>query len=111
MESFADAVCLRMANLGFAMIDTFDGQVKLILMMLGFSFVFRSSVSEDPQQGYLVFLEEGQHPIIEHIGRSDGVFGLIELGEGHPGIGVDKGLLINSTDALDIAYVVGVLGT
>lgn len=60
------AVCLRMANLGFAVVDTFDGQLQLIFMMLGFALVFRSPVSENLQQGNLVFLEEGQYPIIEH---------------------------------------------
>lgn len=49
MEPFADAVGLRVVCPGFAVIDIFNRQVELILMVLERAIVFRASIGQNPQ--------------------------------------------------------------
>ena len=59
--------------------------------------------------GNFLFFKEGNDAIIQHVGRDQGIFAVVELGKGDLGVGVDKGLLIDPADALDRADIVGVL--
>jgi hypothetical protein len=69
-------------------IDILDREVKLELVVLGLP---QYSVPRDT-----VLLEEGQHAIVEYLGRRDRRFAIIELGERRLGIGIEEGLLIDA---------------
>ena len=53
---------------------------------------------------------ERHHPIVEDLGGGDRRLAVIKLGEGHFGIGVDHGLLIDPANALQGADIEGILG-
>src|ERR1700724_758850 len=55
-------------------------------------------------------VEEGDHAVVQKIGRRDRRLAIIELGASNLGIGVDKGLLVDTPDALQIANIERVLG-
>src|SRR6185312_8483793 len=54
--------------------------------------------------------EKWQHTIIEQIGRRDGRLAIVELGKAYLGIGVDEGLLVDASNALQIADIERILG-
>src|ERR1700760_3389917 len=56
-----------------------------------------------------MIIEERQNPVIEDISGSYSVFAFIQFCKGHPTIRVDKGLLVNTTDSLDIADIICIL--
>jgi hypothetical protein len=72
--------------------------------------VFRAPIGENSKQRNIVFLIKGNNSIIEHVGRYQRILAVVQLGEGHLRVSVDEGLLVNAPDALDGAYVIGVLG-
>src|ERR1700732_4548366 len=55
-------------------------------------------------------VEEGDHAVVQKIGRRDRRLAIIELGASNLGIGVDKGLLVDTPDPLQIANIERVLG-
>src|ERR1700730_8179795 len=55
-------------------------------------------------------VEEGDHAVVQKIGRRDRRLAIIELGASNLGIGVDKGLLVDTPDPLQIANRERVLG-
>ena len=57
-----------------------------------------------------MLLEERQHSVVEDLGGGDRRLAVIELGEGHLGVGVDEGLLIDAAHALQRADIEGILG-
>ena len=57
-----------------------------------------------------MLLEERQHPIVQNLRRGDWRLAVVELGEGHLGVGIDEGLLIDVAHALHVADIEGVLG-
>jgi hypothetical protein len=57
-----------------------------------------------------VLLEERQHTVIEQIGRRDGRLAVVELGKADLGVGVDEGLLVDASNALQIADIERILG-
>ncbi|PIB27680.1 hypothetical protein BFP75_07095 [Maribacter sp. 4G9] len=91
------------------MVDVLNGQVKLIFVVLPFSAVLGSPVGQYAQQGKPFLLEEGDYPVIEQIGRCDGILTVIELYERYLAIGVDEGLRIDTADSFDGTDIVGVL--
>src|SRR5438309_10185048 len=50
-------------------------------------------------------LEERQHTVIEQIGRRDRRLSVVELGKAYLGVGVDEGLLVDASNALQIADI------
>ncbi len=54
-------------------------------------------------------LKERQYSVVEGVSSSDRRFLIVELAEGHLGIGVDEGLLVDSTNAFQGADVERVL--
>jgi hypothetical protein len=50
-------------------------------------------------------VEEGDHAVVQKIGRRDRRLAIIELGASNLGIGVDKGLLVDTPDPLQIANI------
>ena len=57
-----------------------------------------------------MLVEERHHPVVEQVGGGDRGLAVVELGEGHLGVGVDEGLLVDPPDALQRADIEGVLG-
>src|ERR1700730_2156402 len=54
-------------------------------------------------------VEEGDHAVVQKIGRRDRRLAIIELGASNLDIGVDKGLLVDTADAFQRAHIEGVL--
>jgi len=91
------------------MLDVIQRQVELIVMAISLAAVLGAAIGEDTQHRQALCLKERQHPVIERIRCSDRGFSDIELGKGHLGIGVHKGLLVNSAHAFERADVEGIL--
>ncbi len=49
MKPLADAICLWMADLGLAMLDTFDLQIHLVFVILKLAFVLCTAISQYAQ--------------------------------------------------------------
>ena len=88
METFTDAVGLRVPSFGPAVVDVLYRQIQLILVMLALAALFGAAISEHPQQRDVMFLEEGQHAVIEQVGRHQRVLAVIEFGKSYLAIGV-----------------------
>ena len=56
-------------------------------------------------------LKRRDHTVVKQISRRNRRLAIVELSGGYLGVGVDEGLLIDPTDALEIADVERVLGT
>src|SRR6516162_4701040 len=57
-----------------------------------------------------VLVVEWHHPVVEDLGGGDRCLAIIQFGERDLGIGVDHGLLIDPTNALQGADIEGILG-
>ncbi len=55
-------------------------------------------------------VEEGDHAVVQKIGRGDWRLAIIELGASNLGVGVDERLLVDAPDPLQIAGIERVLG-
>src|SRR6516165_6798803 len=110
VEAFTDAVRLRALGLGARVIDVLDRKIQLILVPFGVAAELAAAVSQHAQELDIVLLEEWQHAVIEQIGRRDGRLAVIELGKAYLGIGVDEGLLVDASNALQVADIERILG-
>ena len=95
MEALADSIGLWALGLGAGVIDVLDGEIELVVVMLGVTAILRAAIGQHPAQHNAVLLEERQHPIVQNLRRGDWRLAVIELGEGHLGVGIDEGLLID----------------
>ena len=111
MEPFTNAVGLRVVGLGSGMVDVLHRQVELVGVVLRLPAVLGAPVSEDAKQLDALLIEKWDHPVVEQISCGDGALVGVELGSGHPAVGINEGLLIDPAHALDGTYIVGVLGT
>ena len=57
-----------------------------------------------------MFIVPGDNAVIEEVGGHQGVLAVVELDQGHLGVGVNEGLLVDTADALERAHVVCILG-
>ena len=89
--------------------DVVDCQIKLVVMSLNLSAVFGFAIRQHPQHRQFMLNEERQNLVIEQVSRRDRRLGRIELREGHLGVGIDKSLLINATNAFHRADIESVL--
>src|SRR6516165_6501007 len=110
VEAFTDAVRLRALGLGARVIDVLDRKIQLILVPFGVAAELAAAVSQHAQELDIVLLEEWQHAVIEQIGRRDGHLAVVELGKAYLGIGVDEGLLVDASNALQVADIERILG-
>src|ERR1700759_1603732 len=78
-------------------------------MVFRLTLILCTPVGQYPKEWHLVFFKERQNPVIEDVRRRNSMLSFIELGEGHPGIGIDEGLLVDPAHTFDIANIVGVL--
>ena len=84
-----------------------DRQGKLVFVMLGVAAVLGASVGQDPTRFHLSGIEEGDHLVIEQIGRGDRRLAIVKLGKGDLRAVVDEGLLLDPSYALHVADVDG----
>ena len=99
MEPFTDAVGLGMVGLGPRLVNVLDGQVALVGVVLEFPAVLGAPVGEDPIELDTLGIKEGDHPIVEQVGRGDGALVGVELAGGHPAVDVDEGLLVDASQS------------
>ena len=80
-------------------------------MRLRLASILGASISQDAYHAHTLFGEERQHPVVEHVCCGDRRFGGVELGCCPLGVGIDEGLLVNSTHALERTDVEDILAT
>src|SRR5262245_18207152 len=85
-------------------------EIVLVLVPFGIAAKLAAAVSQHAQQLDIVLLEERQHTVIEQIGRSERRLSVVELGKAYHGVGVDEGLLVDTSHALEIADIERVQG-
>jgi len=59
-----------------------------------------AAIGQHPRQSDAVLVVERHHSVIENFGGRDRSLAVIELGEGHLGVSVDEGLLVDPPDTL-----------
>lgn len=109
MKPLADAIGLRTFRFCACVVNPFEVQVQRKLVMLAVAAVLAAPVGQYPEQWNTVFFVPRQHPVIEHVSGSDGVFTVVELDHDCLAIAVNEGLLVNAANAFDVAHVIGVL--
>src|SRR3954453_8115063 len=77
--------------------------------MLTMAAVLGSAIGQDAQQRNVLLFKERYDTIIQHVGRHQSIFAIVELGKSNFRVSVDKGLLIDPADTLDRADIVRVL--
>lgn len=110
MKALTDAVGLWRFGLCLRVVDILNSQVELIFVALPIATVFSASVRQDTQQSDVVLVIPGDDTVIEEVGGHQSVLAVVELNKGHLGIGIYEGLLIDTADTLERAYIISVLG-
>ncbi len=77
------------------MIDVLNRQVEFVVVMLGIAAILGAAVGQHPDEPDFLGLEELQQAVVQEIGSGDRGLAVIELGEGHLGVGIDEGLLVD----------------
>lgn len=80
-------------------------------MVLSCATVLSSSVCKYSHKRNTILVIHGDYPVIKHICSHQCHFAIVELNGSHLGIGVDKSLLINTTNTFDITHIVRILST
>ena len=80
-------------------------------MVFGIAAVLGAAVGEHATQLHLVSIKERQDTVVEQVGGGDRRLAVVQLGEGHLGVGVDEGLLVDPPNPFHGANVKGVLGS
>src|SRR3954467_15612088 len=98
MEGLNDAIGLWAFGLGTGVIRVLDREIELILVPLGVAAVLRAPVGQHPRELHLMSVEEGHDAIVQQVGGREWGLAIVELGEGHLGIGVNEALLVDASD-------------
>ena len=109
VEALDDAVGLRAFGLSPGVVDVLDREIKLVFVAVVGPAVFGPAVGEHALQGDVVLFVERDHPVVEQVG-GERRLSVVDLGEADLGVGVDEGLLVDASDALERPDVEGVLG-
>jgi hypothetical protein len=64
MEPLADSIRLRALGLGPGMIDVLDGELELVVVMLGVAAILGATIRHYPAQDDAVLFEERQHRLV-----------------------------------------------
>jgi hypothetical protein len=105
VKALADAVGLWVIGFRLGVLDVVQGQVQLVIMLFWPAAVFRPTISHNADQPNALLFEEWQHTIIEQVGSSDRRFGRVQLDRRPIRVRIDKGLLVNASDAFDSACI------
>jgi hypothetical protein len=111
VEALANPIRLRPPGSGPTVVDVLDGQIKLIFVGLDGAAESGASIGEDAQRAHILVIEPGDDPIIQQIGRRERCAGRVQFGEGDLASSVDECLVVEATDALDGADILGILGS
>ena len=60
------------------MIDVFDGEIKLVLMMLGIAAIFGSAIGQHALKLDAFFVEEGTDAVVQEIGCGERRLAIVE---------------------------------
>lgn len=99
----------RISDEAECVLDVVDRQVALVRMAVVRPAVFGAAVGQDAGERDGVLFEEGEHAVVEEVGRRDRRLLRVQLGGRALRVGVDKRLLVNPAHALEGADVEGVL--
>src|SRR5690606_5749298 len=109
MEALTNAIGLWRHGLGVCVVDVIDCQVQLIVVMINPSAELSTPVCQYAQYRQVVLFVEWHYLVIEQVSRRDRGLSRIQLAVSNLGIGIDTGLLINPTNALEVADIKRVL--
>ena len=79
MEAFTDAISLWRHSFRLGVIYIVYRQIQLVIMVINTSTVFCASIGQNTQHRKLVFFEERQDSVIEHITAVIGVLVVYSL--------------------------------
>lgn len=85
------------------------GYIQLIFMTIRTATILCAAIGQNPQKGHFVRFKEGDHLIIQQIGRRQGRFPIIEFCRCHLTLGINEGLLGEPTYALQRPDIEGIL--
>src|SRR5215813_13801616 len=102
VEALTNSVCLRTLGLCPGVIDILDREVEFILMPLWVAAIFAAAVGQHPQQLHVMAIEEGNHPVIQKVGRRDRGLAIVELGASDFRVSINEGLLVDAPHPLQI---------
>ena len=108
VKPLANAVGLWMLDLGSGVLDVFQVQIQLKLVLLSIAAVLAASVSEDAQQWYILLIIKRYYPVIEQISSRNGMFLIVKFDNRYFAVRVDVSLLVNPPHPFDGANVIGV---
>ena len=111
MKALSNTIGLWALGLGAGVLNVLQIQIQCILVVLAVAAVFTASIRQETQQCNALLFVQGQHPVIEHVSRSNGVLSVVEFDADHLAVAVDEGLLVDAPHAFEVADVVGVLTT
>src|ERR1051325_1321314 len=111
MQTFADAVALRMTDFCFAMFNVLQAQVQLVFMMIWLPIKLGPAIRQYTHHRYFMLFKEWQDLVVQYIGRSDRMLAGVELSKSNARVSIDESLLINSANTFDGAHVIGILRT
>lgn len=111
MKAFADAIGLWALCFCLRVVDVWKGQIELVLVLILFPAVLRSTVGQDSKKRNPLLLIERYDTIVSQVSSCDGVFLQLELRVYHARVGIDERLLVRATDAFECSHVKRVLCT
>ena len=91
-------------DFGFAVVNIFDSQIELILVMLDRAVLFGSAIRQHSQQTDRMFFIPRQDTVVEQVYSGNGMF---QFCKADLGVSVNEGLLVNTPDSLDGAHING----
>src|SRR5262245_20638440 len=109
VETLADTICLRAPRLSARVVNVLHREVELVLMALGLAAELCATIGEHTTDHDLVLVEERDDAIVHQVGGRERRLAVVELGECHLGIGVDRCLLVDAPHTLQRANVKRVL--
>ena len=77
MEAFIDTVRLRALGLSASVIDVLDREMQLVVVPFRIATGLAAAISQHAQERDILLLEERQHPVIERLGGSAAVMGVL----------------------------------
>ena len=80
-------------------------------MMLPVAAILRAAISQDFQEPNFFGFKERHHFIVQNIGGGQRIFAVVKFDERNARISINKGLLVDSANALHIPNIKSILRT